>query len=716
MTMYPLIPAWLVILLILTSIGVFTYSIRDRNPLLSPFRLKLLFCTRLFSLAVLAILLLCPGTLVEDLNTERSHMALLIDRSESMGAQDTTPAANRLAAAEAFVRSLDLDKLDPYPIHTYTFADDCQPVSLEKDTVPKTASGGTSFATALATLDKDIGLSRLAGIVLVTDGIDHSTFTGSATSTPIFTVQTGTDLTRVRDIAIGDLTLPEKVSVGDEVAVDFTVLSAELTAGDSVPVTARIDGEEVFQKRLTPVTGSAPFSFSHTFLTEGIHILTLTLPSLAGEASVLNNTRTVAIEVTEAKDEILAYFPLLSNSFRPLIREFETDEKTVFTACLKISDDRFNLRGRNLNAAFQQGIPEKANVLQPLNCLILSAFNSSLLSPAEINTIEQYVSNGGSLILLGGKHSFAGIQDHSALAKLLPVITGETSFSDTVFSVSIDADTAETPFGRQLNTIFESTPVTVQLNGLNRVRDLRPGTHVLLWAETEQRAPLLVWRPYGRGKVLAVLTNSLHLWGENKEQQAKNFSLVWRQLVAFSRRADEEAEILKLAPVKNAFLTDERIEFTALVTTPTHAKSSLAVDLFPIGSDDPIASTAPVKTGDMYQGFFPPAPPGPYTIRAQLTQAGKLIRQRYKFIQVGADNAEKTDLAARPERFERFAPPNRRFTLKQGDELIEALNLSALSNRIEKEHFPIFETPVFLLALIAVLVFEWYLRRRFNLF
>ena len=496
MTIYPLIPVWLVALFILTSIGVFAFSIRDRNPLLSPFQLKLLFGVRLFSLAVLTILLLCPGTVEEDLNTERSQVVLLIDRSESMGTQDTPPATNRLAAAEAFVRSLDMAKLAPYPIHTYTFADTCQPLSLKKDVFPK-AAGGTSYTAALATLDKDIGLGRLAGIVFITDGLDHSDFTGSATSTPIFTVQTGTDLTRVRDIAIGDVNLPEKVSVGDDVAVEFSVKSAGLTVGDNVNMTADIDGEPVFQKQLPPATGSTPLSFNHTFLKEGIHILTLTLPTLKGEASTLNNSRTLAVEVTEAKDKILSYFPLLSNSFRPLIREFETDEKTAFTACLKLSDDRFNLRGRNLDAAYQQGIPEKASDLQSLNCLIISAFNPPLLSPAEINTVAQYVSSGGTLILLGGEHSFAAVPEHSTLAKLLPVITGETSFSPTAFSISVDADHAETPFGRQLSTIIDQTPAGVQLSGLNRIRDLRPGSHVLLWAEANPRAPLLVWRPYG---------------------------------------------------------------------------------------------------------------------------------------------------------------------------------------------------------------------------
>ena len=67
------------------------------------------------------------------------------------------------------------------------------------------------------------------------------------------------------------------------------------------------------------------------------------------------------------------------------------------------------------------------------------------------------------------------------------------------------------------------------LNGLNLVKDVKAGARVELWAESDARQPLLVWHTYGRGKVIALLSNAFHLWGE-PDRREDNYGRFWRQL------------------------------------------------------------------------------------------------------------------------------------------------------------------------------------------
>ncbi len=715
---HPLLPLWLIALLIGANLAAVVVALRRANPLLSPARQRLLAAVRLLAIAGLAAVMLCPGTLTEQLNAERSRLVFLLDTSASMAMRDMPLEHSRFEAASRFLRELNLNDLADYPQHFYSFADTATPWSPKGPPAGQLPAGGTLLKEAIATIDKDVGLANLAAVVMVGDALDHSGFAAGDLAVPIYAVKVGTSLEQARDLGFGEIKPPAKVSVGDEIDLEVPILLTGFAQPQTVAWRALVNDRELLANSVDLLPGvPASQRLTYRFAEEGIHLFELELAELPDEAGYLNNRRILAVEAVRARYEILAYFPILTTSFRAIVREFEVDEENSFTACCQIAPGRFLLRGNRLNQAFRDGLPSEIGPLRNLDCVVLAATNGELLTAAEVELLEQYVASGGTLVLLGGADSFGPLADGTPLAAMLPVATMHNSFSDTPFAVLAD-DRDPTPFGRQVEAIVADLADDDGrlMKGLNTVADVKPGARVLLWADTGHRQPLLVWQPYGKGKVVALLTNAIHTWGRpaRREQVFRQF---WRQLVAFARRTDDADDQLRVALAKADFHTDEPLTVTATVAAepPAAADRKLVADLF--AGDRLVQSLELQPAGnDSFRGDFPPLAAGRYALRVQLQEQGEVIRQRFRLVLVGDPLLESSRVATSDADFRRFSPATRTFTLEQGEELVRSLHATVRQSRVERERFLPFETPIFLILIVAALLLEWTLRRRFNLF
>jgi len=104
MSFYPLLPVWLILLLLILSAGVAAYSYRNRNPAVETGQQAALLVLRMLCLALVTFMLLCPGRMTEERNLEKSHLVFLIDRSASMGTRDLPNRQSRLERAVIFLR------------------------------------------------------------------------------------------------------------------------------------------------------------------------------------------------------------------------------------------------------------------------------------------------------------------------------------------------------------------------------------------------------------------------------------------------------------------------------------------------------------------------------------------------------------------------------------------------------------------------------------
>lgn len=719
MNFYPLLPAWLILLLLALSAGVSVYSYRHRNPAVEPWQHTLLLALRIASLACVTLMLLCPGHMIEDRNLEKSHLVFLVDRSASMATTDLPDAQSRLSQAVTFLQKNRFKRLADYPIATFSFGSLTQRHAGADELGALKPEGGTDFKQAFARIDKDIGLSRTAAIVLISDGIDTSGFKGSELAVPILSVQAGTDLAKARDLGIEPFKCPDKINEGEELTLEIPLLLQGYAQEKEASFTVSVDGRPIHTAALKLSSGRAHAeTVKVTLAKTGVHMIRIECQTFPDEVSALNNRRELAVEVVKAKDEVAAYFPLLNNSFRPLLREFLKDEEGAFTAVYRVSGDTYRVRGHKMNAAFNNGLPKSADALKDVTCLILGAHNGELISPAESLVLEQYVSKGGSLICLAGTDSYGKIPADSPLLRLLPVVTLEDSFRSGTFRVAPDP-AADPAFAEQIRQIIadNTNSADLVLSGINQVKDLKASAKVALWAEGDARLPLLAWQPYGRGKVIALLSNAFSQWGA-PDKRDDNYGRFWRQLVAFAKNLDEDADLLNVSLPKTELAADERVTVTALARHPLGKGQTITVkaDVFPSESDTPVQTLSLDKKTDCFMGELNGLKPGRYVLRVSSQDGQEVLRTRFKLLLVGDVLGENARIRSDRDAFHAFSSEKHIFGLDEAGQLEDALNETVRKNVIQREKFLIFENPAFFLAAVFLLLTEWFLRRRFNLF
>ncbi len=716
---YPLLPGWLILLLLALAATVCVHAGRHRNPGLAPWRHKLLLTLRCASLGLVTLMLFCPGRMIEDRNLEKSHIVFLLDTSASMAAADLPARRTRLDAAVEFLQRHRFKYLADYPFAFYSFNIQTRRHAAPAELSALTAAGGTELQQAVARIDKDIGLNRTAAIILVSDGLDSSGFRGGEIAVPIMSVQAGTDLAAVKDLGIEAFRYPAKVNENEELHLEIPLLLQGYSP--EMPVTCRISVNKtpVHSAELKMSSGRIHTEKFTTVLSgAGMHVVSIACSVLPDEVTDLNNQREIAVEVVQAKDEMAAYFPVLNNSFRPLLREFSRGEDTAFTAVYRVAADTYRLRGQKISRAFSNGLPKTAEELKNLSCLILGAHNGEMLTPAETLMLEQYVDRGGTLICLGGADAFGKISAGSPMLRLLPVMPLADSFQDLPFRVETD-QFADDAFAKQIRQIIADNQDAPELllKGINQVQDIKAHARVLLWAAGTTRLPLLVWQNYGRGKVIALLSNAFHLWG-SQEKREENFSRFWRQLVAFARNPEDDADLLRIALDKTEIAAGEPVAVTAIAQHPDgrDAALSVKVDVFASTDDTPLQTLTLANKGGSFMGEIAGLPAGRYVLRAVSRDDRELLRVRYKLLLAGDIMKERAVLRTNREVFRRYSADKHIFSLDDAGRLEDMLRQSVRKNLTWREEFMIFESPLFFVLLLLLLLAEWLLRRRFNLF
>lgn len=720
LTLYPLIPIWLLLpLLALTLYATFA-AFRHRNPLVTQPQHHLLVTLRLLALLALFLLLLCPGRITEERNLDSSHIVFLLDHSASMSVADMEHGATRLSHAANFISETHLHHIRDYPQAWYAFNNTTTNLATPTAATTLTPHGGTDLKQAIAAIERDIGLNHVSALVLLSDGLDHSEAKGSEITPPILSLQIGTDLTSAPDLAIEPFNYPARVNTGTQINLEIPLLLHGYTSDQTLPFTLTHNNHPLHSSTIT-LTPARPHILKITTTLEepGLHLFTATLPPLPNEATTLNNQRHFAIEAVTPNDSILAYFPLLNTAMRPLIREFMKDETTHFTALYRLSDHAFRIAGHSPDPALSQGLPHNATHLKQYAALILGAHNRELLTPAEALTIEQYVSQGGSLIALGGADAFGSIPPDSPLNRLLPLVTLENSFLTGTWHLTPDPHT-DHAFAAQLENLIATNPDPDQLtiSGINQIAETKPGAHTLLWASGDSRHPLLVSHSYGRGKVFALLTNTLHLWGAPDKRDA-NFSALWRQLIAQAQNPDDHHDLLQISLHKHEVSPLEPIQLTAIAHLPpgiSNQTITVTADLFPASSDTPIDTLTLTPRQHDFHGTLKAEQPGTYILRVTSTADNTPLRTRYHPVICGTSNLENENLRSSPELFHGLSSPNHIFTISDTTPLQNALLTLLRRNITQREHYPLLETPTLLIIITILLLSEWYLRRRFNLF
>ncbi len=714
----PIIPVWLMVVLVVISAVAIALSLHSgTGHVLTVKRKRVLIIMRISAFAILTIMLLSPVLNRLEVNKKKSNIVFLIDSSSSMGVKDEGGDKTRFQAAVGFMKEKRSGKLAGYPVSFYNFADKAEKRAGVNELDKVAVSGGTSFADAVKQVDKDIGLSETAALVFVSDGIDYSGFKGTDIQVPVFSVRTGSELNQCKDVGIDYFRYPEKVRIGEEIELKVPVSLHGYDKIRGIELNIFEDGVSKEQRKLTIERGSVMETVKYIFKTEGVHILKLQVNRLPGEVSYLNNEREIAFEVLKDDSEIVVYFPELSNSFRPMIRFLE-QKLEKFTTFYKVTDGKYVLRGIDPDQRFSNGIPDSPEKLSQVSTFILGSHNRPGLTDAEENVLEKYVSGGGSLILLGGNDSFGILPESSPLRRLSPFVHADNSFVTGNYRVSVNNEDLNS-FTERIQEIVKrnADDPDFVLKSVNAVKLVKSNSKVLLWADSQNsRQPLVAVQPFGKGIVIGVLSNSFYLWG-NPVTRTENFNDFWRQLLNYAK-AGNDSDILKVSVNKSEMVSGDNLEVNAVVNLPDVKDSANALklnaELSDLAKNTVEANLTMEKKGEFYKCSFPSLKTGRYLLKVTCMDKDKVLRQRFKLILSGDTIKENLNIKSEANRFLDYSSGKHVYNTDEREKMEKDIYESISKNKVERENKLVFKTPWFFLILLALLLAEWTLRRKFN--
>jgi hypothetical protein len=678
---------------------------------------RILVALRASAFFILILMLLSPVLNKLEVNRQKSNIVFLIDSSTSMGVKDVGEDKTRYQAALAFMKERKFGKLAGYPISFYTFGDKAEKKSGVNELDKVRVSGGTNFADAVKQVDKDIGLSETAALVLVTDGIDYSGFKGTDIQVPVFSVRTGSELNESKDVGIDYFKYPEKVRIGEEIELKVPVSLHGYDKIRGLDLNISEDGVSKEQRKLKVERGSMIETVKYGFKTEGVHILKFQVNRLPGEVSYLNNEREIAFEVLKDDSAIVVYFPELSNSFRPMIRFLE-QKLEKFTSFYKVADGKYVIRGIEPDQKFSGGIPDSPEKLSSVSTFILGSHNRPGLTDGEENVLEKYVSGGGSLILLGGNDSFGILPDTSPLRRLSPFVHADNSFATGNYKVAVN-DEELNNFTERIQEIIRrnADDPDFTLKSVNAVKQVKNNSKVLLWADSmNSRQPLVAIQPFGKGIVIGVLSNSFYLWG-GTAYRTDNFNDFWQQLLNYAK-AGNDSDILKISVNKSEMVPGDNLEVNAIVNVPDAGNAGqflrINAELSDLATNKIAATFTMERKGEFYKCSFPALKPGRYLLKVTCMDKDRILRQRFKLILSGDTIKENLNIKSEANRFLDYSSGKHIYKTDERNNMEKDIYESISKNKIEREKKLVFKTPWFFAILLSLLLTEWTLRRKFN--
>lgn len=674
----PLVPVWL-LLLALAAVGYCVYRTTTRR------RLRLV-CWLLAG--VLAVMAANPVVILRRPDDRTGRVAVLVDSSLSMGICDTGTGQSRFAAADEFARQLLRRLGGGVPSARFDF--DWQ-LREEHADAP---AGAAHFRGAFAALDRRYGAGALAATVLLTDGGDVSGHRMESAASPVFTVKFGSELDAARNLSFGEFRVPEVVRTGASLDLRIPVTLTGFDSPQQVEFRLSIDGEPAASERFELRPGETrTLPVKAELAMAGLHRLSFELAPLPGEATLLDNRRTAAVDAEPDSRFTLISFARLSTGFRPLVRFF-TRSKADFTALYPAGAAGGVRRiGSSAGKGFEKGLPLSAEAFKPVGMLILGDFDESAGSREQLAAVESYVEQGGTLVLLGGADSFS-VTPGTPAARLLPFTPSGQKLPDVPLEIAA-------PEGSPFTGRF--APGTVR--GLRAVESLKPGASVLLQAG---EFPLVVAMPYGRGQVAAILSPSLPLWGKNASERDANFGAFLAELSAWlgSRAAAQwGVELIPALPLPG--------EPVALRVTPP-ADTGEVIGSFSAGEAAPRTLLFRRQKSGSFLGSitFPDGASGELEIVAR--SRTKPEARRVVPVAVGKAMAESSDPRTLDGNFRRIAAPERIYAPADLDRLAADLAELVSQSATEREFRPVFETIWFLAATLLLAGLIWFMRRRLH--
>lgn len=420
--------------------------------------LRLLFLTGLFGL------LLRPSVVFSRMKPVQGTLILAVDRSLSMllsppgspsppapvrvnsGKEAPRPGAtSRWAWAWSRLSSPAFrERLSQYRVRVLSFGASTTEVEALTSDALAPREETTDFSDLATTLDRWTRQEPVSGILIVSDGIDHSGFrqrldqTGPSSlallkqEVPITALGFGTSK-RVRDLAVESVENSEYAFVRSTVRVK-AVLRVRGYDFKELPVTLKREGElySAQSARVDRKTGLATAEFDIQPFQVGESIYSVSVPIQEGEMLTENNERHFVLRVLRDKTRMLLISGRPSwelRFFREMVKRHPHFDLVNFNI-LRTPSDIFAVPEKELSLIPFPGDDLFFKDIQDFDLLVFLDFTHETLPnfapyirpEALVKIRDQVNQHGMGVLVIGGEQTFSGSAlRNSPLEEIMPV-------------------------------------------------------------------------------------------------------------------------------------------------------------------------------------------------------------------------------------------------------------------------------------------------------
>ena len=707
------------------------------------YRRVALLSFRLTAALLVLILLLEPGIELRAESRVRARVALLFDTSRSMKfpASPAGPTRAEELRRWAAQHEADLAQLGSrFQVDVYGFDKELQPA--DPGRLPADPQGPSTdiLGGLIAAASGGSGGRPLAGLFVASDGADNAELSQGVTQTagaelrrlnvPVFALPVGAQA--LKDLAVERIAVDDFAFVRNQVTVDVVVTARGFGSTD-VPIVLRREGQVVAQKTVHVDGSRTRYEVKLAFVPDrtGKFAFTVSAPVYEGEAIAQNNSRSFVLKVIRDRVRVLLVVGRPSwdvRFLRQLLKKNPNVDLISFFILRTPGDDPHSSQDELSLIPFptQEIFQEQ---LKTFDLVIFQNFNHRPYRMSQyLDGIAAYVRDGGAFAMIGGDQSFsAGDYAGTPIEDVLPITllpSGPTAVDETPAQVRLTDAGRRHPVtelatsGAQNELVWAALP---RLPGLNTIGPLKGGAQTLL--QSAEGRPVLVVGEAGRGRVLALLSDSSWFWSfvaAGAQQGPRAYETFWHSAIRWLVRDPA------LTPMR---VTAERLSFEPGSEPP-------ALDVQVRGSDYGAAAGAqiavvtssatdpsPRPMGAALAGpdgsarvVLPPLPPGAYKATATAKRGdGTAIGEAEDAFVVAPASRELVEAAPRPDVLQALAAATKGRVLAASDALATLPwrdpERVEVGQRLSK---PLWDRIWVLAVLCAVVGLEWTLRRRWG--
>lgn len=592
---------------------------------------------------------------------------------------------------------------------------------------------GTSIADSLQSVAGSHRGVPLAGIVLLSDGLDTSSRRVETVlqdlgvhGIPVYPVPIG--LADPDDVSIRNIVMQEVAFPGDKVPIRVQIRSKGYEMR-SASMTVRLNGRTVARRRIKFAGG---LQFEDIFFNVDLHrkgaaSVEIAIEPFSDEATAENNVVERSVRIVNERINVLCIEGSARWEYRYLRAMLKRDPRINATFIATRAGPAIARNSLEYIARF----PERREEAFKYDLVILGDVDSEFFSGDEFLRLEELVRDrGGSLLMLSGARFSPTSYSGTPVEKMLPVRfepEGEwEDVDDAVYPVLTAEGRSSLVMTLEMNQ-EENDDIWSRVAPLDRVPPVigpRPGATVLATlSDTRARVdqyPLVAWQRYGTGKCMFMGTD--RMWLLRFKTGDKYHWRVWSQCIQFltlSRLMGEHKRI-RLETDRATYPVDGQVQLYAHLLDDRFEpilQSGFEVSVLPLdapGSKPQRVTLRPdAGSPGLYEGFFSPTRSGRYRVEAN--SGDRPLSNTTEF--------QATDVEPEMENTDMQIEGLRRIAELSGGKclsMLEVKNLPSLLNLERHEttyatELPLWDSGWIMALLVALMGAEWIVRRRYDL-